>query len=190
MLSDLGRWFAIDPARTFVNGMSNGGAMAHRLACEMADVFAAAGVVAGPILDLPSGCDPARPVPVIGFYGTDDPLVAYGGGFLSEGAAHRMFRVEANRARLYSAQDWAAGWAERNGCRFRGDSLGPGEDISVVSYADCSEGAEVVLYTVRGAGHTWPGGFHLPFLGGTTDSISASELMLEFFRGHRLDAGS
>jgi polyhydroxybutyrate depolymerase len=188
MLSDLGRLFAIDPERTFVNGMSNGGAMTHRLACEMAEVFGAAGVVAGPVIDLPYGCNPARPIPIIGFYGTDDPLVAYEGGILSEGAARRMFRVGAERARLYSAQEWAAGWAERNGCQLRSDHLGPGPDVSVVSYSDCGNEAEVVLYTIHGGGHTWPGGIDLPFLGGTTDSINASELMLEFFLEHPLEA--
>jgi len=190
LLDDLGEMFALDPSRIYVNGMSNGGAMTHRLACEMADVFGAAGVVAGPILSLPGGCEPARPMPIIGFYGTDDPVVAYEGGFLSEESARRMFRVEAARARIYSAQAWAGGWAERNGCQVHGDILGPGPDVSVVSYSDCLEDASVVLYTIDGGGHTWPGGPMLPFLGGTTQSISASEAMLEFFLAHPLPAGS
>jgi polyhydroxybutyrate depolymerase len=187
VLADLEQLFAIDPSRIYVNGMSNGGAMTHRLACEMADVFAAAGVVAGPIIDLPSGCNPARPIPIIGFYGTDDPLVAYEGGFLSEASARRMFRVEASRARLYSAQAWAAGWAERNGCRLDGAILGPGADVSAIYYSGCRDDGQVILYTVHGGGHTWPGGPDLPFLGATTQTISASELMLEFFREHLLD---
>ena len=101
-----------------------------------------------------------------------------------------MFRVEAARARLYSAQAWAGGWAERNGCQIQGDILGPGPDVSVVSYSDCLEDAPVVLYTIDGGGHTWPGGPTLPFLGDTTQSISASEVMLEFFLAHPLAAGS
>jgi polyhydroxybutyrate depolymerase len=188
LLADLRGMFAIDPSRIYVNGMSNGGAMTHRLACEMADVFAAAGVVSGPIVDLPGGCEPARPIPIIGFYGTDDPLVAYEGGDLSEAAARRMFRSE-GAVRLYSAPAWAADWAERDGCQAHTDSSGPGPDVSVISYSGCREDAEVILYTILGGGHTWPGGPALPFLGGTTHTINASELMLEFFLAHPLRGG-
>jgi polyhydroxybutyrate depolymerase len=46
----------------------------------------------------------------------------------------------------------------------------------------------VVLYTVRGGGHTWPGGSPLPewFVGRTTASIDATSLMWAFFSEHPL----
>ncbi len=189
LLDDLDGMLAVDPARIYVNGMSNGGAMTHRLACEMADVFAAAGVVAGPIVDLPDGCAPARPVPILGFYGTADPVVDYEGGTLSAGAARRMFHREPG-ARLYSAQDWAAGWGERNGCQAHQEAAGPGMDIRSDTYSDCREAADVVLYTIEGGGHTCPGGPDFPLLGLTTRSVDASEMMLEFFLEHPLPAGN
>jgi len=188
LLADMAGMFAIDPARIYVNGMSNGGAMAHRLACEMADVFAAAGVVAGPILSSPGGCQPARPVPIVGFYGTEDPIVAYEGGVLSEAAARRMYRLDGGLARLLSAQAWAGAWAERNECQVHGDVLGPGPDVRVVLYSECREGADVVLYTIEGGGHTWPGGPDFPLIGRTTRSVDASEVMLEFFVEHPMPA--
>jgi len=185
LLQDLDRMFAIDPARIYINGMSNGGAMTHRLACEMADVFAAAGVVAGPIVDLPGGCTPARPMPIVGFHGTADPVVSYGGGTLSSGAARRMFHREEG-LRMYSAQEWAAGWGERNGCQALEEAAGPGPDIRTDAYSGCRDGGDVVLYTIEGGGHTWPGGPNFPFLGRTTQSVNASEVMLEFFLEHPL----
>jgi polyhydroxybutyrate depolymerase len=144
--------------------------MTHRLACEMADVFAAAGVVAGPILSSPGGCQPARPVPIVGFYGTEDPIVAYEGGVISEAAARRMYRLDGGLARLLSAQAWAGDWAERNECQVHGDVLGPGPDVSVVLYSECREGWDVVLYTIEGGGHTWPGGPDFPLIGRTTQN--------------------
>jgi polyhydroxybutyrate depolymerase len=185
LLEDLEGMLAVDPDRIYVNGMSNGGAMTHRLACEMADVFAAAGVVAGPIVDLPEGCAPARPIPILGFYGTADPLVDYEGGTLSAGTARRMFHREQG-LRMDSAQEWVAAWGERNGCAAHQEAAGPGAEIRSDTYSACREGADVVLYTIEGGGHTWPGGPDFPFLGATTRSVSASEVMLEFFLGHSL----
>jgi polyhydroxybutyrate depolymerase len=44
------------------------------------------------------------------------------------------------------------------------------------------------LYTIRGGGHTWPGGGPMPewFVGSTTRSIDASALMWAFFSQHPL----
>jgi polyhydroxybutyrate depolymerase len=44
----------------------------------------------------------------------------------------------------------------------------------------------VILYTVEGGGHTWPGGKHLAewVAGRTTDDINATQLMWEFFVEH------
>ena len=46
--------------------------------------------------------------------------------------------------------------------------------------------ADVILYTVEGGGHTWPGGKPLPerIVGRTTHEINASRIMWEFFLQH------
>lgn len=69
----------IDPGRVFVTGMSAGGFMANRLACDRADVVAAVAPVAG-TLGSNVGCGPSRPVAVMEIHGTADPVVPYGGG--------------------------------------------------------------------------------------------------------------
>ncbi|MFN8564132.1 MAG: PHB depolymerase family esterase [Anaerolineae bacterium] len=66
LIAHLSDQLCIDGARIYVNGMSNGGGMTNRLACEAADVFAAAGMVAGAYTDF-GGCQPSRPIPVIAF---------------------------------------------------------------------------------------------------------------------------
>jgi polyhydroxybutyrate depolymerase len=71
----------VDAARVYATGLSNGGAMTHRLACEAADLFAAAAPLAFPIsLAPPSSCQPSRPIPVLTFMGLTDALISYNGG--------------------------------------------------------------------------------------------------------------
>lgn len=71
----------IDARRVYVTGLSNGGAMTHRLACEAADLFAAAAPIAFPMsLSPPSSCHPSRHIPVLTFMGLTDMLVNYDGG--------------------------------------------------------------------------------------------------------------
>lgn len=151
----------IDPRRIYVTGMSNGGYMAHRLACEASDLFAAAAPVAGGmgIAD----CAPARPMPVLAFHGTADAIVRYDLG-------HAAY----------------LGWAARDGC---GDTLtrtAYGASFCE-TYTDCAGGAEVGFCSLDGMGHCWPGGSRtlcLPYLGAYRDDIDANETMWEFFLRH------
>jgi len=52
------------------------------------------------------------------------------------------------------------------------------------AYRGCARGADVVLYTVVGGGHTWPGSFDVPDLGHPTQEINAADLILDFFAHH------
>jgi hypothetical protein len=56
--------------------------------------------------------------------------------------------------------------------------------VDVVEYTGCPDGAVVRLFIVNGGGHTWPGSFDVPGLGYTTQDISATDLMWEFFQTH------
>ncbi|MCC6804244.1 MAG: hypothetical protein IT319_15285, partial [Anaerolineae bacterium] len=100
LIAELQAFYCIDPARVYVNGMSNGGGMTNRLACEAADVFAAAGMVAGAYTDF-GGCDPSRPIPVIAFHGVKDPIVPYEG---------------VGEIRFPAVESWVADWAARDQC--------------------------------------------------------------------------
>ena len=63
-------------------------------------------------------------------------------------------------------------------------------DVTRIEYTDCADDAAVVLYTVKGGGHTWPGGKATPmvewWVGATSRSIDATRLMWAFFREHPL----
>jgi polyhydroxybutyrate depolymerase len=161
----------IDPARIYVNGLSNGGGMSYRIACEMADQVAAMGSVAGAYAPVLSRCKPVRSVPVIAFHGTADPIVPYEGS--QDGS-------------LPPVKDWAAAWAARNGCDPVPAVILAKGDASGLHYQHCTDNADVILYTIDGGGHTWPGGVPIPFVGKTSQDINASEVMWQFFAEHPL----
>ena len=52
-------------------------------------------------------------------------------------------------------------------------------DVIRTEYTNCADDASVVLYTIRGGGHSWPGGKPMPewFVGPTSRSIDATGQM-------------
>ena len=73
---------SVDTRRVYATGLSNGGAMTHRLACEAADVIAAAAPMAfGLPFSEPSNCQPSRPITLFSVMGLTDTVVSYAGGF-------------------------------------------------------------------------------------------------------------
>jgi polyhydroxybutyrate depolymerase len=186
LLDDLAGVAAVDRSRVYVNGFSNGGGMAVRIACEASGQVAAIGTVAAAVVDL-GDCTPARPVPVLAFHGTADPLVPYEGGDmhgrpLREGA-------ELTQAPIYfvGAKEWTARWAEGNGCAPAPESAPLQGDVRGMRYINCEQGAGVILYTIEDGGHTWPGGVPIPIVGKTSHAIDATAEMWRFFQAHKRD---
>ncbi|NNF68703.1 MAG: hypothetical protein HKN01_02940 [Acidimicrobiia bacterium] len=149
-----------DPGRVYVTGMSNGGGMADRMACDASDLVAAIGTVAG-AYSYPAPCDPEIPVPVVAFHGTDDPTVPYDGGLL-----------------FAEITEWAGAWAVRNGCDNQTESRLT-EDVVITSWSGCSDGVVVDLYTIEGGAHGWPGTSDPERADKSTATVSASELIWE-----------
>jgi len=169
--------YNIDATRIYANGLSNGGGMAFVLSCTVSDRIAAVGMVAAAQMLPWSWCTDHRPVPVISFHGTADPIVPYEGG--TSWVAPVTFP---------EVSQWTADWARWNRCGTDTLESAVAADITRLEYTDCADGAAVVLFTIHGGGHTWPGGEPLPewFVGPTNDEIDASALMWDFFQEHRL----
>jgi len=159
--------FSIDSARIYATGISNGGGMVHRLGCDQADRFAAIAPVSGAYL-LSEVCQPSRPLPVLAFHGTRDRIVPY------DGAGKVLPPIPA----------WAARWAERNGCTGAAASFYEQGVVSGEIWTGCDEGATVILYTIDGGGHIWPGSGLLPGVELPSDDIDASRTIWEFFQKH------
>jgi polyhydroxybutyrate depolymerase len=203
--------YGADPSRVYATGISNGGIMSYRLASEASDLVAAVAPVAGasagsrrPGAPLVTFAAPARPVSVIAFHGMQDRLIPYGGG---------PGRGLSNAAYL-PVQHSIDMWVGYDGCSKTPETwTSPSGNIVRQWYGGGRDGSEVVLYTIRDGGHSWPGG--VPFaadaaaggiggkqpgplflsgrvparivehLGATTQEISANDLMWEFFKRHR-----
>jgi polyhydroxybutyrate depolymerase len=169
--------YNIDSTRIYANGLSNGGGMSFVLSCTLSDRIAAVGMVAA-AQTLPwRWCTDQRAVPMIAFHGTADPEIPYNGG--SSWISPRPFP---------STPKWVENWARRNRCDINPVESTVAADVTRRAYTSCADNADVVLYTVQGGGHTWPGGTPLPewFVGRTARSIDATSVMWEFFRNHPL----
>ncbi len=174
LVDELVKTRSIDPKRVYVTGMSNGGMMTYRLGCELSDRIAAIAPVAG-ALNV-ENCQPADPVSVIIFHGTADEHVLYNGGEPVQ-KVDRHFRVDNSVSYAVSF------WLKHNGCSETARRSEKGS-IRTEIYSGGKDGAEVVLYTVNGGGHAWPGGQAYLLGSEPTKEISATDLMWDFFARH------
>src|SRR5262249_11050637 len=137
-----------------------------------------AGELAEPLRD---DFHPAEPVSVLLVHGTDDPVVPYAGGALA--SAH---------GRVLGAEETARLWARADGC-----ANGPAKDHPSARVDGCRTlrfrwavgrgRSEVVLDTIEGGGHTWPGGAQYAprvLIGRACPEPDATREIWEFFRAH------
>jgi len=184
LIDTLAAEYPIDTARVFATGISNGGMMAYRLACELSDKIAAIAPVAGAVAgDLAPRCQPARPVSVIAMNGTADPLVPWEGG--------QVHGVR-DRGAVLGARASVALFAQVARCGAPVTAWEPDRDrldgtrVQDVTYGGCDRAA-VELVNIDGGGHTWPGGAqYLPvaWIGRASREFSASERIWRFFAEH------
>ncbi|MGC8634283.1 MAG: alpha/beta hydrolase family esterase [Candidatus Limnocylindrales bacterium] len=157
--------------RVCLAGMSGGARMACRLAAARADAVGALGAVAG--LRAPDRT-PGRPVAVIAFHGASDRINPYAGGGRPEWQE--------------SVPDAARAWAVANGAGARAHEFTPSPRLTRVTYGAEEAPGEVTLWTMRGAGHTWPGGsmglIARLRLGPTSREPDATGEIWAFFRRH------
>jgi polyhydroxybutyrate depolymerase len=175
LLDELIDTLCIDSTRIYINGFSNGGGMTDHLACELSDRVTAIGTNAGAYTPIPNGCNPLRPMPVITFQGMEDQIVPYEGN---------------ESMNLQGVEAWAHDWATRNHCEDERLPIAyPADTVNAYRYAGCDDDAEVHVYLIADAGHTWAsGGFGDNFLlGKTNHDINTSETMWEFFSNYALD---
>jgi polyhydroxybutyrate depolymerase len=167
MIDELQAKLCVDDKRVFSTGMSNGGFLSHRLACELSTRIAAIAPVAG-VVGVPT-CTPPRAVPVMHFHGTADALVPYNGSA---------------SMKTPSVPDTAKGWATRDSCTDKPRETVKRGDVSCMTQDACANKAEVTLCTIQNGGHTWPGAIPIAVMGHTSQDIRATDAMWEFFQKH------
>ena len=165
----------IDPARVYATGISNGGMLAYRLACDTR-LFAAIGPDSATLL---GSCAHPAPVSVIHIHGTADHNIPYEGG-----QGNGYAKIDGP-----PVPSVVAGWRSVDGCAPPATSTaGP----VTRSLATCPGGRAVELVTIAGAGHQWPGAVAKPVLerllglDPPSTALDATDTIWQFFSAHRL----
>ena len=174
----------VDRSRIYVTGASAGGMMAQFFACETGVPAAIAPVMGSMTTANAANCNTGMPIPVLLIHGVEDPVVPYAGTDTNP--------VPGQEGGFLAAEANAAFWAEKNGCADEPIRLVlPNEhedDDSVatrIAYAGCPEAAPVLLYSIEGGGHTWPGrkNYYPRFVvGPTAYAIDATQVIWDFFK--------
>jgi polyhydroxybutyrate depolymerase len=153
IIDDVQRHFHLDSKRVYIVGHSNGGFMAHRLACDLSTRIAAIVSLAGAQwLDI-SRCQPSEPVAVLQVHGDADTVVQYAGGH-PEG----YVVLPVHPGAVQTVADWAA----LDGCdatlvdtttRLDLDSTLFGAETVVARHDHCHPGGAAELWTIHGGSH-------------------------------------
>jgi polyhydroxybutyrate depolymerase len=157
LVAELERRYPIDRARVFVAGISNGGMMTLRLACEARDVFKGFVAVAASLgEDIAASCHAEGIERLALIDGTADPIVPWDGGTVAV--------LGAARGRVIGAKASFAFFKEAAQCRAEHQDppldrvADDGTQLTLHRAVECLGGADVRLYEVDGGGHAWPGG--------------------------------
>lgn len=181
LLDDVGSRVNVDPNRVFATGLSNGGAMSHRLACELSDRIVAIAAVGGAMqLTTSDVCEPTQPVGVLHIHGTEDPCWRYGGGVPDCPTGQRdLAHVSVDR----TMSEWSVilGCDEEPTTDTLKDTHNDGTETNRHTWAGCTAALEHL--EIEGGGHTWPDGHQ--YLGeatiGPVPRDFGSEVILDFF---------
>jgi polyhydroxybutyrate depolymerase len=176
VFSQLQKRVNVDPERVFATGMSNGGMLSHRLACEMADIFSAIAPVAG--TDNTLQCRPVRPISILHIHARDDTHVLFDGG-----AGQDAFRDKDQVTDFVSVPETIRRWTQRNQC------TGPARRVLELpgayceAYQACAGGSQVQLCVTETGGHSWPGGSKVRAgQAPPSSAIRANDVMWDFFQ--------
>lgn len=173
LTEDLMARYCIDPAHVHVVGMSLGAWRAAATTCAHPELYASAALVTVEVF--PGTCEPTA---VVAFHGTADTVAPYGEGGTApvEGGPNEG---------ITGARANAAAWAENGGCDPEPVVERIEPDVEVRRYQGCAPGVDVVLHSIEGGGHTWPGSdVVIGPPGLTTDTVDATEVLLDFFEAH------
>lgn len=175
LIDSLSAKYNIDQSQVFATGMSNGGFMSYRLACELTDRIAKIASVTGTMNPgLTTTCSPTSSIPVMEIHGTADAVVPY------NGIPGSMEPID----------DVIAYWVSHNNCDPTPSSsvipdIDPNDGCTAerFEYGNGDNGSNVVLYKITGGGHTWPDAL-IDIPGSNTNhDFNASKAIWEFFKG-------
>jgi polyhydroxybutyrate depolymerase len=164
-----------DPARVFLAGHSNGGAMTFRLGAELGELFAALAPVA-------AACWVPAPMPkipraTIAIAGTVDPFLPLGGGEIKL----PWFSPRPSPPLMESYGRWAVAL----GCSPEPRPRPARPQVQGHDYGAGFGGVNFLAWLIEGQGHNWPGGQPLlpeMTMGPDVAHLNATDTIWEFFQ--------
>jgi polyhydroxybutyrate depolymerase len=187
MLDQIALKYSVDTHRIYTAGLGDGGFMAERAGCNMADRVAAIAVV-GAAYPKTMICLPSRAVSAMFMSGTDDPVVPDSGG-----------NYKAGRFHVLSADESAKTWGRFDHCGEKPaqEKIPPldkgGKETKAYTYSGCQAESQVVLYSIKNGGNTWPGGEQYTTekeIGKTSNAINANDSIWAFLSTKKLPDSS
>lgn len=144
----------------FFFGYSNGGFMAHHMACKGLPGLRAVVSLAGTSYVDDSSCDGAPPVSVLQIHGTDDRVIMFEGE-----PANVEHQIDGESAFYLGAEEIVTRWARRAGCDWPGvlvpyetldlDEWVPGAEIQMFRIDEgCTDGISIELWEGVGSSHS------------------------------------
>lgn len=194
---------SIDQRRIYAVGLSNGGYFAQMLACAMSAEIAAVAVVGSTAMEQALKPSTDKPVPAVFFFGSEDPLINWGDGRGRSlgrygaakdgkdpgiGAISPEFYALSRLGGWMSVSDTVAWWTAHNGANNSPYSSyepdrDPTDGTRVKKEVYGNRGREVIVYTIEGGEHSWPGALALPGMSRKTcQDVEASEIIWKFFK--------
>lgn len=175
LIDTLSSTYNIDLNRVYSCGMSNGGFMSYKLACDLSErITAVASVTGSMAVGSFASCNPSNPTPIMQIHGTADPTVPYNGN--------------AQIAGVESVVDF---WVDFNNCDETPEFI---EVPDIVTTDGCTaehyiyhngiNNSTVEFFKIIDGAHTWPGApisFDI-----TNQDISASVEIWRFFSQYSL----
>ncbi len=150
--------YPIDQNRIYVHGTSNGGIMGYRLAQESGDKYRAIAAIVASMPEKNKCLETKQPVSVLVMNGTQDPILPYQGGRIG-----RRESDQKERGSVLSTSATIKYWLNNNEITSRpirkvlpNLSKRDGSKVHVKQYTGGRNNTEVVLYEIRGGGHTEP----------------------------------
>ena len=146
VITDIQARWNVDDRRIFTIGLSNGGFMGHRMACDHADLIAGIVSIAGATHAEPALCQPSQGVHILDVHGTLDDVIRFAGGAFTGPYPGALETVQR--------------WVDLNQCGAAQpaspldvDSRVPGAETKVTRYAGCRPGGSVEFWEMTGSGH-------------------------------------
>lgn len=190
VIEDAKTYLNIDSSRIYMAGFSNGAMLTHRFAAERPEMLAAAAPLAGAIgsrndAEAPGWQMPApgSSVPMIMFHGREDRRIPYGDTGSGSDASGRDYTTARESLRF---------WSTNNGCESHRREQSPSfAGVTVDTWSNCAQNADVQLFTLGDWGHRWPGPYFTRQTGpqATLYGFDASEIIWAFFENRRRPQG-